>query len=137
MLNKGNTGTIFITPLVWRGPWLRIEPGRSQHSTTKLSRRRCIVEICVQLFTYNTNPTHYQQHQHQSYQFQPKSVQKRHLHLHILHLTSSTLRTINARPTTTSIYKLFPDNNIFWTYNNIYNSNYYYYQYLYYNYFCF
>ena len=37
-------GTIFITSLVWRGPWLGIEPGtsrtRSQHSTTKLSRRR-------------------------------------------------------------------------------------------------
>ena len=43
-LNKGNTGTIFITSLVWRGPWLGIEPGasrtRSQHSTTMLSRRR-------------------------------------------------------------------------------------------------
>ena len=42
---KGITGTIFITSLVWRGPWLGIEPGisrtRSQHSTTRLSRRRC------------------------------------------------------------------------------------------------
>ena len=40
----GTTGTIFITSLVWRGPWLGIEPGtsrpRSQHSTTRLSRRR-------------------------------------------------------------------------------------------------
>ena len=35
VLNKGTTGTIFITSLVWRGPWLGIEPGtshtRSQH----------------------------------------------------------------------------------------------------------
>ena len=33
-----------ITSLVWRGPWLGIEPGtsrtRCQHSTTRLSRRR-------------------------------------------------------------------------------------------------
>ena len=41
---QGNlTGTIFITSLVWRGPWLGIEPGTSrtgsQHSTTRLSRR--------------------------------------------------------------------------------------------------
>ena len=39
--NKGTTGTIFITSLVWRG----MEPGtsriRSQHSTPRLSRRRC------------------------------------------------------------------------------------------------
>ena len=44
VLNKGTTGTIFITSLVWRGPWLGIDPGtsrtRSQHSTTRLSRRR-------------------------------------------------------------------------------------------------
>ena len=42
--NKGTTGTTFITSLVWRGPWLGIEPGtsrtRSQQSTTRLSRRR-------------------------------------------------------------------------------------------------
>ena len=35
VLNKGTTCTIFITSLVWRGPWLGIEPGtsrtRSQH----------------------------------------------------------------------------------------------------------
>ena len=40
----GTTGTIFITSLVWCGPWLGIELGtsriRSQHSTTRLSRRR-------------------------------------------------------------------------------------------------
>ena len=34
----------FITSLVWRGPWLGIEPGtsrpRCQHSITRLSRRR-------------------------------------------------------------------------------------------------
>ena len=43
VLNKGTTGTLFITSLVWRGPWLGIEPGtsrtRCQHSTTRLSRR--------------------------------------------------------------------------------------------------
>ena len=36
VLNKGTIGTIFIMSLVWRGPWLGIEPGtsrtRSQHS---------------------------------------------------------------------------------------------------------
>ena len=44
VLNKGTTGTIFITALVWRGPWLGIVPGtsrtRSQHYTARLSRRR-------------------------------------------------------------------------------------------------
>ena len=44
VLNKGTTGTIFITSLVWRGPWLGIEPGTShtwyQHYTTRLPRRR-------------------------------------------------------------------------------------------------
>ena len=44
VLNKGTTGTIFITSLVWRGPWLGIEPGtsrtRSQYYYTRLSRRR-------------------------------------------------------------------------------------------------
>jgi len=34
----------FITSLVWRGPWLRIEPGtsrtRSQHYITRISGRR-------------------------------------------------------------------------------------------------
>ena len=44
VLNEGTTGTIFITYLVWRGPWLGSEPGtsntRSQHYTTRLSRRR-------------------------------------------------------------------------------------------------
>ena len=44
VLNKGTTGTIFITSVVCRGPWLGIEPGtsctRSQHFTTRLSRRR-------------------------------------------------------------------------------------------------
>ena len=47
-VNKGTTGTIFITYLVWRGPWLGIEPRtsrtRCQHSTTRLSRRR--MSIC-------------------------------------------------------------------------------------------
>ena len=40
VLNKGTTGNILITSLVWRGPWLGIEPGtshtRCQHSTTRL-----------------------------------------------------------------------------------------------------
>ena len=44
VLNKGTTGTIFISFLVWRSPWLEIEPGtsrtRSKHYTTRLSRRR-------------------------------------------------------------------------------------------------
>ena len=44
LLNKGTTGTIFITSLVWRGPWLGFEHVTSrawnQHSTTRLSRRR-------------------------------------------------------------------------------------------------
>ena len=44
MLNKGTTGTIFIASLVWRGPWLGIEPGtsltRCQHSTTRLLMRQ-------------------------------------------------------------------------------------------------
>ena len=46
VLNKRTTGTIFITSLVWRSPWLGIEPGtsptRCQHSTTRLSRRRSL-----------------------------------------------------------------------------------------------
>jgi len=44
VLNKGTTGTIFISSLVWRGPWLGIEPRTSrtqtQHSMTRLWRRR-------------------------------------------------------------------------------------------------
>jgi len=28
MLNKGTTGTIFTTSLVWRSPWLGIEPSK-------------------------------------------------------------------------------------------------------------
>ena len=43
---QGNYWYHFITSLVWRGPWLVIEPGssrtRSQHSTTRLSMR-CIL----------------------------------------------------------------------------------------------
>ena len=39
VLNKGSPSTIFITSLVWRGPWLGIEPGtsrtRSQPSTPR------------------------------------------------------------------------------------------------------
>ena len=42
VLNKGTTGTIFITSLVWLGiePWT--SRTRSQHNTTRLSRRRFI-----------------------------------------------------------------------------------------------
>ena len=43
---QGTTGTIFITTLVWGGPWLGIEPRtRCQHSTTRLSRRRSLTGI--------------------------------------------------------------------------------------------
>ena len=61
VLNKGTTGTIFITYLVWRGPWLGIEPWtsrtRSQHSTTRLSRRRCLVNwFVLLLFSWYWNP---------------------------------------------------------------------------------
>ena len=52
--NKGTTGTIFITSLVWRGPWLGIEPGtsptRSQHYITRLSRRRSLTEDWTRTF---------------------------------------------------------------------------------------
>ena len=51
VLNKGTTGTIFITSLVWRVPWLRIEPRtsrtRSQRSITRLSRRRLTMIVCL------------------------------------------------------------------------------------------
>ena len=54
VLNKGTTSTIFITSLVWRGPWLGIEPGtshtRSHHYTTRLSRRRYIINCFPVLF---------------------------------------------------------------------------------------
>ena len=49
VLNKDTNGTIFITSLVWCGPWLGIEPEtsrtRSQHSTTRLSRRRLFAVV--------------------------------------------------------------------------------------------
>jgi len=54
VLNKGTTGTIFITSLVWRGPWLGIQPGtsrsRSQHYINRLSRRRCTRVISPYFF---------------------------------------------------------------------------------------
>ena len=44
--NQVNYWYHFITSLVWRGPWLGIELGTSrtlsQHSTTRLSRRRLL-----------------------------------------------------------------------------------------------
>ena len=53
VLNKDTIGTIFITSLVWRGPWLGIEPGtsgtRSQHYTTRLSRRRLQFSMCLNI----------------------------------------------------------------------------------------
>ena len=55
VLNKDTTGTIFITSLVWRGPWRGIKPGtsctRSQHSTTRLSRRRSLGWSCLKGLT--------------------------------------------------------------------------------------
>ena len=54
VLNKGTPGTIFVTFLVWRGPWLGIETGTShtqyQHSTTRLSRRRSQSSTCIIIF---------------------------------------------------------------------------------------
>ena len=51
VLNKGTTGTMFITSLVLRGPGRGIEPGtsctRSQHYTTRLSKRRCLIGFIV------------------------------------------------------------------------------------------
>ena len=57
MPNKGTTGTIFITSLVWCGPCRWIEPRtsrtRSQHYTTRLSRRRWLhkweQDICFRI----------------------------------------------------------------------------------------
>ena len=44
---QGNYWYLFITSLVWRVPWLGIEPVTSrtwiQHSTTRLSMRRCLL----------------------------------------------------------------------------------------------
>ena len=37
VLNKSTTGTIFITYLVWRGPWLGIEPGLPALEASTLS----------------------------------------------------------------------------------------------------
>ena len=55
VLNKGTTGTIFITSLVWRGPWLGIEPEtsrtRSQHYATRLSRRRYCTFLIPNIYT--------------------------------------------------------------------------------------
>ena len=60
VLNKGTTGTIFITSLVWRGPWLGIEPGtsrtRCQHSTTRLSRRRYWWIMSQTQYTHSATP---------------------------------------------------------------------------------
>ena len=59
VLNKGTTGTICITSLVWRGPWLGIEPGtsrtRSEHYTTRLSGRQIVQ--CQQQFYVDPLPT--------------------------------------------------------------------------------
>ena len=63
VLNKGTTGTILITSLVWRGPWLGIKPGtsrtRSQHYTTRLSRRRCLFLSCQRLRRVYINQHYY------------------------------------------------------------------------------
>ena len=51
VLNKRTTGTIFIMSLLRRGPWLGIGPWtsstRSQDSTTRLSRRRCLLQYIL------------------------------------------------------------------------------------------
>ena len=67
VLNKGPNGTICITSLVWCGPWLGIEPRisrtRCQHSTTRLSRRPWISNICsfkIQIFRYPSNKRWYE-----------------------------------------------------------------------------
>ena len=49
--------TILITSLVWRGPWLGIEPGtsrtRCKHSTTRLSRRQYTPSIICLSFRFD------------------------------------------------------------------------------------
>ena len=49
----------FLKRLVWRGPWLEIEPGtsrtRSQHYTTSLSRRRCVDMYFKKLIKHKVN----------------------------------------------------------------------------------
>ena len=59
VLNKGTIGTILIKSLVWRGPWLGIEPGtsraRSQHYTTRPSRRRYPFYLLSHMFPGQTN----------------------------------------------------------------------------------
>ena len=40
VLTKGTTGTIFITSLVWRGPWLGIEPGTSRTRIYQFVQKR-------------------------------------------------------------------------------------------------
>ena len=54
----------FITSLVWRGPWLGIEPKtsrtQSQHSSTRLSRRRCLTIVIGELlFLTSSIRTHH------------------------------------------------------------------------------
>ena len=48
---QGNYWYHFYKSLVWRGPWLGIEPGtsrtRSQHYTTRLSRRRYLSALSL------------------------------------------------------------------------------------------
>ena len=46
MLNKGTTGTIFITSLVWRGPWLGIESFLSILTIEK-TQTSCLHEIDI------------------------------------------------------------------------------------------
>ena len=55
----GNYWYHFITSLVWRGHWLGVEPGtsrtRSQHYTTRLSRRRSGNDISFIYSIYQGN----------------------------------------------------------------------------------
>ena len=62
MPNKGTTGTIFITSLVWCSP--RTSHTRSQHSTTRLSRRWSLV---ILIFTTFNTILLYRQHLNSCY----------------------------------------------------------------------
>ena len=62
VLKKWTTGTIFINSLVWRGPWLGIEPWtsrtRSKHSTTEAIKEAVILVIILKpAMHFSTIPT--------------------------------------------------------------------------------
>ena len=47
VLNKGTTGTIFITSLVWRGSWLGIEPETIPLGYRGGGTKQAILENCI------------------------------------------------------------------------------------------